>query len=254
MRSPAWLIVGASRLHREPRGPRRPGTTAPATIDDGGNDTPGGTDEDGTADDDGDTAEPSTGADDSSGGVPVDFDPAFVFEQVDAALAAGVPGLAVAVVMHGEVVLAEGFGVADESGTPRRRDDALQPRVGDEVDHRPDRAVRARRRPARARRSRTDDRAAVRPARGLRSGERERASPAHAYVRDRRLAERAVRRREHARRVVRGEPEPAAVGDAGRVLELLEPRLRARGSRRGLGVRPAVRECRATRTCSSPSA
>lgn len=48
----------------------------------------------------------------------VDFDPAFVIAQAEAALAAGVPGLAVAVVMEGQVVFAEGFGVADESGTP----------------------------------------------------------------------------------------------------------------------------------------
>jgi len=59
-----------------------------------------------------------TGDASSTGAAPVEFDPSFVYAQVDAALAEGVPGLAVAVVMQGEVVLAEGFGVADESGTP----------------------------------------------------------------------------------------------------------------------------------------
>ncbi len=75
----------------------------------------------GGADDDaattGDAAE-STGNADASTGTVVDFDPTFVHDQAAAALAAGAPGLAVAVVMEGEIVLAEGFGVADESGTP----------------------------------------------------------------------------------------------------------------------------------------
>lgn len=63
-------------------------------------------------------------ADDADGGTTegpppaVDFDPAFVIAQAQAALDAGVPGLAVAVVMDGQIVFAEGFGVADEAGTP----------------------------------------------------------------------------------------------------------------------------------------
>ena len=73
------------------------------------------------ADDDaatsGDAGTSSTDAADASTGAAVDFDPTFVHEQAEAALAQGVPGLAVAVVMDGEIVLAEGFGVADEAGT-----------------------------------------------------------------------------------------------------------------------------------------
>lgn len=53
----------------------------------------------------GTTFEPSTG------GVDTVFDPAFAEQQVDALLAAGVPGLAVAVVFDGEVVYAQAHGV-----------------------------------------------------------------------------------------------------------------------------------------------
>ncbi|MBL8942057.1 MAG: beta-lactamase family protein [Myxococcales bacterium] len=78
----------------------------------------------GTEDDAGDDSGDTTLADAEDGGTTaaddgsqVDFDPAFALAQVDAALAAGVPGLAIAIVYDGEVVLAEGFGVADEGGT-----------------------------------------------------------------------------------------------------------------------------------------
>ncbi len=60
----------------------------------------------------------SGGSSESTGATPTDFDPAFALAQVEAALAAGVPGLAIAIVHDGEIVMAEGFGVADENGTP----------------------------------------------------------------------------------------------------------------------------------------
>jgi len=79
--------------------------------------------EDDSGNDSADAADAETGTDADAGTTEdpppdVDFDPAFVIAQANAALAAGVPGLAVAVVMEGQVVFAEGFGVADESGTP----------------------------------------------------------------------------------------------------------------------------------------
>lgn len=76
-------------------------------------------DESGAGDDAATTdAETSSDGADATTGAAAPFDPTFVHEQAELALAAGVPGLAVAVVMEGEIVLAEGFGVADESGTP----------------------------------------------------------------------------------------------------------------------------------------
>jgi CubicO group peptidase (beta-lactamase class C family) len=85
------------------------GSTAPATGDESSS-SDQGTASESTA---------STGADGSSSddGAASEFDPAFALEQVDIALAAGVPGLAIAIVYDGEVVMAEGFGVADELGT-----------------------------------------------------------------------------------------------------------------------------------------
>jgi CubicO group peptidase (beta-lactamase class C family) len=87
----------------------------------------GGDSDDGAGSDGADTAGDETGTDDQAEGTtgappPVDFDPAFVIAQAEAAIAAGVPGVAVAVVMDGQIVFAEAFGVADESGTPATAD------------------------------------------------------------------------------------------------------------------------------------
>lgn len=83
----------------------------PTTAPHGDDDTAGESSEGSSGD-----AEESSGS--STGGVPTDFDPSFALAQVDAALAAGVPGLAIAIVYDGEIVMAEGFGDADENGTP----------------------------------------------------------------------------------------------------------------------------------------
>ncbi|MBK6919038.1 MAG: beta-lactamase family protein [Deltaproteobacteria bacterium] len=85
----------------------RPGDTAPA---DG---TGTGTD---PGDSSGDAADTTASVDTgSTTGVGTDFDPQFVIEQANTAIA-NTPGLAVAVVYQGEVVFAEGFGVADDAG------------------------------------------------------------------------------------------------------------------------------------------
>lgn len=81
--------------------------------------TAAGTDDDAAAGSEG-TAGPDDGGGTTAAedeGSEVEFDPAFALAEVDAALAAGVPGLAIAIVHDGEIVLAEGFGVADEAGT-----------------------------------------------------------------------------------------------------------------------------------------
>lgn len=65
--------------------------------------------------------EPADSTDDgettSDGSALPPFDPAFALAQIDAALAAGVPGMAIAIVYDGKVVFAEGYGIADETGT-----------------------------------------------------------------------------------------------------------------------------------------
>lgn len=76
------------------------------SSDSSGGETPGDDGSDGPGDDE------TTG----EGAALPPFDPTFALSQVDAALAAGVPGIAVAIVYDGELVFARGFGIADESG------------------------------------------------------------------------------------------------------------------------------------------
>jgi len=105
----------------EPRGegPASPWTSPGLDGDEG----------DETAEDGSDSADSAIGGDEGNddetgetGAPPVDFDPSFVISQAEAAIAAGAPGLSVAVVMDGQVVFAEGFGSADESDTPATAD------------------------------------------------------------------------------------------------------------------------------------
>jgi CubicO group peptidase (beta-lactamase class C family) len=113
MRAAAWLLAGALACtadRDDPSSAWPPTTVDPGSdsmADDGASETSSGTD-----------ATTDAAFDTSSTGAPVEFDPSFVYAQAEAALAEGVPGLAVAVVMDGELVLAEGFGVADANGTP----------------------------------------------------------------------------------------------------------------------------------------
>jgi CubicO group peptidase (beta-lactamase class C family) len=110
----ALITLGCAPEPRDEHSPTP--TSAGLEGSDGDGDGEGDTaSDDGTADAGGTTFDDADG---STGAPPVDFDPAFVIAQAQAALAAGAPGLAVAVVMDGQVVFAEGFGVADESGTP----------------------------------------------------------------------------------------------------------------------------------------
>ncbi len=73
----------------------------------------GGTDGE---DDDGATDGPGPGSDDGTPAGPPDFDPSFAMQRIDQALAAGAPGLAVAIVVDGYPVFHGGFGVKTPGG------------------------------------------------------------------------------------------------------------------------------------------
>lgn len=81
-----------------------------------GDDGPAGSDTSGGAGDGSGSAGAGVDAGGTTGVTPGDFDPQFVIDQATAAIA-NTPGLAVAVVYEGEVVFAEGFGIADDKGT-----------------------------------------------------------------------------------------------------------------------------------------